>query len=218
MFAPVRFYGLKTMEAFAYPVTLAQSTSTITVLAVIIGAAVGVLFGFWLMRWLGRTRLETARAKVEQMISEAQTEAEVTRKTATIDAKAEYLKGQEQLRKESTDMRAELKEIEKRLAKREDNIEGKLDTLSTKERKLEQDRSKLDNRLEQVKKREQDAVALISERREQLLKVAGLTIDQAKQTILSELKQELEHESAELIERATASAGMRPSSALGKSP
>ena len=103
-------------------------------------------------------------------------------------------------------MRAELKQIEKRLAKREDNIEGKLDTLTTKERKLEQDRAKLDSRIEQARKKEQETDALIAEQRERLLKIAGMTQAEARQTILDDLKYELDRECAELVEKTVASA------------
>ncbi|MBU0718173.1 MAG: ribonuclease Y, partial [Planctomycetes bacterium] len=175
-------------------------------ISIVVGSAIGVLVGFMFIRWLGRSRLDAARATAERVKNEAESEAEVLRKTAEIDAKTEFLKGQEQLRAESTEMRAELKEIEKRLAKREDNIEGKLDTLSTKERKLEQDRAKLDERLEQASKREEEAASLIEQRRAQLLKVGQMSVEEARQTILGDLKQELEHECAEVIEKAVSAA------------
>lgn len=175
-------------------------------IGIVSGSAIGVLVGFMFIRWAGRSRLEAARIEVARTIAETQAEAQVIRKTAEVDAKGEFFKGQEQLRKESTEMRAELKQIEKRLAKREDNIEGKLDTLTTKERKLEQDRAKLDARLEQAKKKEQEADALIAAQRERLLKVAGMTVADARQTILEDLRHELDHECAELIEKTVATA------------
>ena len=170
------------------------------------GVSVGVLIGYFTITLLGRSRREAARLETERTISEARAEAEVIRKTAEVDAKAEFLKGQEQLRRESTEMRAELKQLEKRLAKREDNIEGKLDTLTTKERKLEQDRAKLDSRIEQARKKEEETDALIAEQRERLLKIAGMTQAEARQTILDDLKYELDRECAELVEKTVASA------------
>ena len=192
------------MDTLSSAMIVAQSTGWI--ISIFAGSAIGVLFGFMFIRWLGRSRIEATRIEVERTISEAQAEAEVIRKTAEVDAKGEFLKGQEQLRRESTEMRAELKEIERRLTKREDNIEGKLDTLTSKEKKLEQDRARLDGRLEQARKKEQEAEALIAEQRERLLKVAGMTVAEARQSILDELKHELDQECAELIEKATGSA------------
>ncbi|MFQ5590886.1 MAG: ribonuclease Y [Phycisphaerae bacterium] len=176
------------------------------VLSVALGAALGVLVGFLFVRWLARTRLDAARVEAERKISEAQTEADVLHKAAEVDARAEFLKGQEQLRVEAQEMRAEFKEIEKRLAKREDSLEGKLDTLATKERNLEQARSKLEARLEQVAIKEKQTAALLAERREQLLGVAGLSMEEAKRELFDELGRELEHEVAERIEKSVATA------------
>ncbi|MCH9034618.1 MAG: ribonuclease Y [Planctomycetes bacterium] len=175
-------------------------------ITVVVGSSIGVLVGFMAMRWLGRSRLEASRLEAERLLKEAQTEAEVALKTAEIDAKTEFLKGQEELRRESTEMRGELKSLEKRLAKREDNLEGKLDTLATKERKLDQDRTKLESQTETIKTRDEEASSLLTERREQLLKVARMTQKEATETVLETLKYELEHESAELIERMTSAA------------
>ncbi len=188
------------------PLLLMTAQTTTGAVAAVVGAAIGVLVGFMFVRWLGRSRLEAARSEADRTVSEARTEADVTRKTAEIDAKAEYLKGQEKLRQESTEMRAELKEVEKRLAKREDNIEGKLDTLASKEKKLEQERGKLEARVEKVTAREEEATKLIAERREKLLRVSGMSAEDAKQTILDELRDELEQDSAEVIEKAMAAA------------
>jgi len=172
----------------------------------VLGAAIGVLAAFLFMRWLAKTRLEEAQAEAERRVSEAKSEADVIRKTAEVEAKAKFLDGQERLRAEAQEMRAEFKEIEKRLTKREDNLEGKLDTLATKERNLEQTKAKLESRLEQVAKREETASALVDERRESLLRVAKLTVEEAKQILLDEVRQELEHETAELVEKSVGAA------------
>ncbi|RME41733.1 MAG: ribonuclease Y [Planctomycetota bacterium] len=171
-----------------------------------IGTVVGLLAGYLLMRWLGRARLDAARNEAERILAESRSEADVIRKTAEVDAKAEYLKGQEKLRAEGNEMRAELKEMERRLAKREDNLEAKLDTLVTKERNLEQAQKKLNARIEQVTRREQEAERLLADRRERLLQLSGLSADDAKRTVLQEIREEVDHEAAELIAKSVAAA------------
>ncbi len=172
----------------------------------VVSAAVGLLLGFFVYRWLGRARFDEAHRDAERVLSEARREADVVRRSAEVDARAELLKGQEQLRKEAAEMRAESKGVEKRLAKREDNLEAKLDTLETKERNLERDRTGLNTRLEQVAKEEKQAEKLLADRREQLLKVSRMSGDEAKWTVLNDLKLELEHESGEIIEKSVAAA------------
>jgi len=103
-----------------------------------LGAVVALLAGYLLIRWLGRKHLDAARNEADLLLASTRTEADVLRKSAEVEAKGEFLRNQEQLRKEGDAMRAELKETEKRFAKREDNLEAKLDTLVTKEKNLEQ--------------------------------------------------------------------------------
>ena len=171
-----------------------------------IGAFFALLAGYLLTRWLGRARLDSARNEAERILGEAGSEASVLRKTAEVDAKAEFLKSEEKLRAESNEARVELKTIERRLTKREDNLEAKLDTLSTKERNVEQAQKKLTGRMEHLAKREEEASALVAERRERLLQVSGMTFETAKQTVFDELQNELDREGAELIARETAAA------------
>jgi ribonuclease Y len=113
-------------------------------------------------------------------------------------------------------MRAELKETEKRFAKREDNLEAKLDTLVTKEKNIDMALKKLSSRTEEVAQREAEAVTLLTQRREQLLRVSGLTVEEAKRTVLDEIGNG-QREAAIMIEKTVAQPG-RPSTASAKSP
>jgi ribonuclease Y len=171
-----------------------------------IGAIVGLMGGYLLMRWLVRARLDAARNEAERVLTDARSKADVTRKAAQVDARAEFLKGQEKIRAESNEMRAELKGMEKRLAKREDNLEAKLDTLVTKERNLEHAQKKMVSRSEELDKREQEAEKLLGQRRDQLLKISGMSIQEARRTVLDDVKVELEHEAAELVAKSVATA------------
>ncbi|MCH7591914.1 MAG: ribonuclease Y [Planctomycetes bacterium] len=170
------------------------------------GAVVGLVGGYFLMRWLAKGKLDMARNDAERVIADAQSEAKVVRKTAEVDAKSSFLEGQEKLRAESNEMRSELKDVERRLSKREDNLDGKLDTLATKERNLEQAQAKLGSRTDEVSKREERAAELLAERKEQLLRVGGMSADEAKRTVLAELQGELEQESAEYVAKAVTAA------------
>ena len=64
-------------------------------------------------------------------------------KTAQVDAKAEFIQKLEEFDRQSAKVRDELKESERRLEKRADNLDKKLDTLSIKERNLEKNEQRL---------------------------------------------------------------------------
>ncbi|HNQ21717.1 MAG TPA: ribonuclease Y [Phycisphaerae bacterium] len=173
---------------------------------VLVGLVVGGGGLYLLERWLGKARLRAARQEADVLLSEAKTAAEVVRKTAEVEAKEEHLQQQEQIRKEAAEMRAELKETEKRLAKREDSLEAKMDTLATKERNLEQAEAKIATHAATLEKKEREVETVLSEQRAQLLRVSGMTAEEARRTVLNALSMELEHEKAELVERTVTTA------------
>ena len=197
------------MITSTFSMTLAQAAGSPwldRVAAGALGAVVALLGGYLLMRWLGRKWLDAARNDAERLLGDARGEADIVRKSAEVEAKGEFLRNQEQLRKEGDAMRAELKETEKRFAKREDNLDAKLDTLVTKEKNIEQALKKLASRTEEVTQKEAEAASLITQRREQLLRVGGLTVEEAKRTVLDEISHEVGREAAIMIEKTVATA------------
>lgn len=175
-------------------------------LAGALGAIAALLGGFLLKQWLGRAKLDAAKNEAERVINEAKAESQVVRKSAEVDARAEYVIGQEKIRKESDEMRGEMKKIENRLAKREDNLEAKLDTLVTKERNLENATEQIKVRTEELAQKETKLEELLTQRRNQLLQISGMSLAEAKKTVLSDLEHDLEHETAELIEKMISAA------------
>ena len=168
--------------------------------------ALGAVVMYLVLRWSGRSRLAAARTDAERIVHDAESQAGVISKTAEVDAKSQHLASQEKLRTESNEMRAELKEVERRLTKREDNLDGKLDTLATKERNLEQTQTKLATRAEEIVHQEEEADRQLKEWQEQLLRVSGMSREQARRTILEDLSAELDHEAAELVAKSVAAA------------
>ena len=148
-----------------------------------------------------RARQRQSQDQADQIIDQAQKEADQLVKTAELEAKAEYGKWQEKFQEETAETRAELKDLEKRLTKREDNVEGKLDTLATKERNLDQRAQRLSDDERELKKLKQDATAKLEEHRSKLLEISNMTVDQARKELLSQLEMELEGEAAALIDR-----------------
>lgn len=197
------------MNQFNLGLSIAQAEG-VSNLGILIACAVASIvtlaLSYLVSRWWERKRVAGAKTDAERIIADAKSEADVVRQKAEVEARAEHLNAQEKLRGEANEMRAELKEAERRIAKREDNLEAKLDTLVTKERNLEQSLKKVALREEEIAQRELEAEELLTKRREQLLLISGMSADEAKRQVLSDLQHELDRESAEYIERATTAA------------
>jgi ribonuclease Y len=173
---------------------------TIGLLIGLIAGAIGV-YGFLALS--GRKMLAKAHAEADALRNSARLEAENKAKEIELKAKAEQLEVRKQFEKETEATRNELKAIEQRLGKREDILDKKLDTLTVKERHLEDLESKINKRTQQVEQKDNQLTQVLAEQREKLLQITGLSGDQAREMLLKRIEEECKHEAGELIQRIT---------------
>jgi ribonuclease Y len=181
-----------------FDVLLAQITWSGVLLGLIVGAVVAV--GAVVVR--ARIAQTSLAQQTERILGEARQEADNVLKAAQVEAKAELLASKEQFEKEAAEVRTEHKEIEKRLTKREDVIDQKLDTLETKERKVDAAEKRLAEREDQVGAREVELEDLVAQRRNELVRISGMSVEEAKKNLLLSVEHEVENDAARLIDRA----------------
>lgn len=172
----------------------------------LIGLAAGALLGAGLV--LGRAMMtrNSAISAAERIVTEAEQKATNIIKSAEVDAKAEYLAKQEAFSKESAETRSELKELERRLAKREDGVDRKLDTLASKEKKLDSDEQKVANREKAVEKALAESEELLTRQKSELSRISGLSREEAVKRLLTSLEHEIEQDAARIVDRRLAEA------------
>ena len=113
--------------------------------------------------------LAEARAKQKEIILEAKDEAITTAKTAEI---------------ENRDRRAELQRYEARLDKKDEQLDQKIAQVDERDRRLGEKEKDLDT--------ERDKIAqLQEEQREELARVASLTMDEARGLVLQRVEEEM---------------------------
>lgn len=187
------------MEPTTYLLLAVSSGQAIllTIIAIVAGAA-GTWVVFSRRKQAEKTQLQQQAAAT---LSGAEREAKNLLKSARVEAREEHVKQQEQFRADTEETRRELKESEKRIAKREDNLEMKLDTLSTKERKLEREEARIEEMNGVVGQQKEEIGRLVAEQRDRLVKVSGMSQQDARQTLLQMTEKEVEHDCAVLVEK-----------------
>ncbi|MEM9414426.1 MAG: ribonuclease Y [Planctomycetota bacterium] len=182
------------------------------------GAVAGLILGsvgmFLLMKATGIGAINAAKREAEGIVASAKGEGETLAKQIELDARNAQAQRREQLEKELDAMRDEVTEKERRLTKREDNLDRKLDMLTLKEKNaadLEAEVKKREQAIE-GKKAELDAMAaerraaLDEFRQEQknvLLRLANMNEQDAKREALKVVEQECQHEAGQLIQQIT---------------
>ena len=101
------------------------------------GLIVGMLGGLAATYVMARLRAQTSRLLADQIVANAHREGETIRMQAELLSKHEILTRRDALDREMEESRKELRDQERRLEKRADLLDQKLEIINRKERELE---------------------------------------------------------------------------------
>jgi ribonuclease Y len=164
-------------------------------------ALVLALVGILLLLIVQRSKSSQIKAELEAERAAARAEAQKIIAQAEAQAKSEFIRRREKFDADTEATRQELRTEEKRVAKREDLIDQKLETLNTKERMLETAEHAVAEREKGLVAKDKQYNELIAQQKTQLLKMANLSMDEARTMLLSRIEKDMEQETAQLIER-----------------
>jgi ribonuclease Y len=164
-----------------YVVVLSCATALLT----------GALLGYAGARLLDRTRLKGVRGEADAILRTARDEAETVKKEAELRAKDDLYQQREAFNRETEQIRAELREHERRLDKREDSLEEKNAGLQKKERSLDNLKNKLSERRTEVDRQSREVETLHRQQSAKLLELSGYSREQAEQVLMERLEREL---------------------------
>jgi ribonuclease Y len=112
-----------------------METPTVVIISCL-AALGGLVGGFAGARLVSRSRLKTIRSEAAEILRVAREEADKVRKEAELKAKDDLYQQREEHKRETEQVRAELREQGLRLTRREDGLEEKHQALMKKERSL----------------------------------------------------------------------------------
>jgi len=170
----------------------------------IIVAAAGVavltfLLGWFISRRIGEIKLGKADELAKKILEEADKEAQIKKKEATLEARDEWFKAKVNFEKELQAKKSEFGRLEKRLADRETHLDRKVDILAKKEREIQNRDKVLFAREKAVRHRNDELERLISDQNKQLVKIAQMTSEEAKKLLMENLESRARQEAAHLI-------------------
>jgi len=171
------------------------------VAASVITFILGICLAVVIQQIIARAKAKTFEKDLQRQIEGAKREAENIIKSAQIDAATETIKKKEEFANEANQIRAELRETELRLAKREDVFERQAEQLQQHEKALKQQEQEVDRRLRNVELKDKQLSMLMAQQKNQLLKITAMDINEAKELLLKRLEDECEHEMSMLIQR-----------------
>ena len=162
-------------------------------------AGIGAGGGYLARKWLAEAKINSAESEARRIAEEAEKEAEAQKREAVVEAKEEIHRMRSDFERESRDRRVELQRSERRLLQREESLDRKTDQLEKKEGVLER-------REHEIEKAHAEAEQLCQKQKQELERIGGLTSEQARQQLLREAEDEIQHDLAVMIKETEAQA------------
>ena len=159
--------------------------------ALAVGVAGGLVFD--------RVRRGAAYQSRDEIIKQAEREADNVRKSQELEAKEELLKRREEQEEELNKSRNELREQEKLLDKRDSFLTDQQEDFVKKERMLEATQTKLAERNKVIDVKEKELARLLAEEQEQLYTISSLSKEAATELLLNRLDKQLRNETGARI-------------------
>ncbi len=170
---------------------------------ILIAAAllVGGVGGVIVMSVRGHGALKRARREAAQLLSDAERNAAAVTKEAKTTLKEQEITLRERMEQESSKQRVEILALEKRIVKKEEGLDSRMEALEEKTEGLSKRDKELQGRAENLKKKETRVDEIIQQQLKQLENIAGLTADAARESIFEKLDQEVRRDSAIRLKR-----------------
>ena len=173
----------------------------IPILACLVGLVIGFVLSKAFQQHMDKQRRSEAEAHMQQLTQNAQREAENVVKEAKIEAKDLLFQAKSELEGKEKVKRNEIQAADRKLQQREEALERKVSQFDKRDEEM--------RRREQVLKRQEEDLAkeaaaceqAIKEHRVALEQVAGITTEEAKKQLLSEIETEARLDSALLTKR-----------------
>lgn len=158
----------------------------------LISAVIFTFVGIYARKKIAESKMESAENEAKKILEMANIEAENKKKEEIFKAKEEIMNARKDLDQEIRERRGEVQSQERRLIQKEENLERKLDTMEKKEKDLERKHQEIDEKKTEIEE-------VLNKQMEELQKISGLSKEDAKQQLLSEMENQLTAEKANLV-------------------
>ncbi len=161
--------------------------------------AIGLLAGFIIAFIINSLKINRASKRAEAMIIQAKKDIDKAKRDAAIEQKEEAHKLKIELDKEVREKKEELKDSEKRLLQRESSLDKRDEMYQKRELSLDDREEKLSLRQVEIQEEKSKVEEIKKEQLELLEKISGFNKTEARDLVMSKVKEDMSLEIAEYI-------------------
>jgi ribonuclease Y len=163
-----------------------------TVIGIAIGIAVGVAGALLVLRLQAGSKLSAARRTRQLIVADARREADAVRREAQLEAKEEAVRSRSAVEQEVQASRFEAIQTQERLRALEQDVDRRVSELDRREQGV-MDRETHAKELQEELKQAKDAEL------QELERISGMTIGEAKAEVMSRTEERIRHELARRV-------------------
>jgi ribonuclease Y len=154
----------------------------------------GIFVGYLAHEIFSRIYTGAAKKQAQAILDEAYEDAENIKKEMIIQSKEEALQRQIELDKEVRERRAEINRLEQRIIAKEESLDAKLEAIDKRREELIEQTKKIEQRARSLKEKEEELTKLEEQQRQALSNIAKTTVEEAKEMLFEQIRQEAKHE------------------------
>lgn len=162
------------------------------ILIVIITALVAAIIGFLVRKQIAERAIGSAEQAAKTILQEAEKQAQAIKREKIIEAKEEVHKLRRDLEQESRERREEFKRSERRLLQKEESLDRKIAHNERKEEEIKQKEIEINQLQEKIDE-------TLKQQLSELERLSGMTTEEAKEILLSRVRDEVKHDMALMI-------------------
>jgi ribonuclease Y len=156
------------------------------------GAVLGVVACYVIVRAVGQKHAASRAAEAERLVSDARRDADAVRKEAEIAAKERMISLRSEVEQEVKERRIEAAKAEERVTARETLLEQKAGEVARREQGLDDRETHVRQLQEEIKRAKEEELRALE-------RIAGMTVPQARELLLSQTEEDVRHEMAKRI-------------------
>lgn len=162
--------------------------------------------GYFIRKFFSERHLREAEEKANKLIEDSKRDLGNRKKELELESKDLKFRMRSDFERETKDKRNEALNLEKRLSQKEENIDRKVDILEKKDRDIVKRESLLGGKEKSIESRQSELSKLISEEKQKLQRISGLSVEEAKKLFLQRVEDDAQNEAQilfkEILDRA----------------
>ncbi len=144
---------------------------------------------------------QEAEQQAKLIIQEAERQAANKLREAEVEVKDKFYQMRQDFDKQTREQKNQLMQIEKRIHQKEESLEKRNAYIDSKEKELSRKEAHLNQLTQEVNEARKRYDALIVEQKRELERIANMTVEEARKTLIKQIEEEAKQEAAILIKK-----------------